>query len=443
MTHSLATKITFGSLLKFTLPTVIMMLCTSLYSIVDGMFAARFISTDALSAINIVFPLQSIVIAVGTMFGTGVTAIVAKKLGQGKKQEARENFTFITLCAFGFSILFTVGTLVFMQPILHALGANDAIYGYCFAYAVPLMLFQPASVLQLQFQYAMIADSKPNMGLASSLIGGVVNIGLDYFFIVILDMGIAGAALGTGLGFCIPSVVGLIYFSGNRKGLLCFVRPRAEGRVLLNSITNGSSEMVSNLSVSVTTLLFNLIMMRYLAQDGVAAITIVLYLDFLLVAVGLGYSMGVAPLISYNYGSGETEKLRRIFRISVILCSVFSLVITVGTIIFARPLVRIFAKPDTDVFRFAVAGLSIYAFGYLFKIFNLFSSAMFTAFSNGRVSAILSFVRTLLFLVPCTLGLTLALGANGVWYAVPIAELLSLVVGIWYLWKLRGRYHYL
>lgn len=441
--NPLAKKITLGSLLAFTAPTILMMLCTSLYSIIDGVFVSQFVSTDALSAVNIVWPLPSIVIAIATMFGTGISAVVTKKLGENKPMEAKENFTFVTLVAGIVGIVFAMVSLVFAEPIIRALGANDAIYEYCRQYALPLILFLPASMLQLQFQYALVANGRPMLGLKISLISGLVNGVLDFLFVVVFGWGVAGAAIATGIGYAIPAVFGIIYFSVNRQGALYFVKPKTDWRVLVASITNGSSEMVSNLSVSITTFLFNVTMMHFLGQDGVAAITIVLYIDFMLVAVNMGYSMGIAPLISYNHGAKEHGKLKSIFKLSTIITLIFSLAVTIGTALFAEPLVQIFAKSGTAVFEFAVMGLSIYALGYLFKGFNIFASALFTAYSNGKISALLSFVRTLVFIVASMLLLTAIFGAKGVWYSVPAAECLTLIVSIVALMKYRKAYHYL
>lgn len=442
MNHSLSQKISYRSLIQFTLPTILMLVFMSMYTIVDGMFVSRFVNTDALSAVNIVYPLLSIVIAMGTMFGTGITAIVAKKIGEGKRQEAKENFTFITICSVLVTLVISIVSLIFLEDIIYLLGANDAIFDYCYSYLFPLIFFLPASVLQLLFQYTMVANGNPNLGFVISLLGGIANMILDYVFIVPLNMGIAGAAYATGIGYMIPTVLGLIYFSVNRGADICFVKPKIDWSVLGNSIVNGSSEMVSNLSVSITTYLFNIIMMHFLGQDGVAAITIVLYMDFLLAAVNMGYSMGVAPLISFNYGCGDSDKLKKIVKMSFHFSTIFAIFVTVSTILFSGPLVSIFAQKGTPVFEFAVNGLFIYAFGYLFKGYNIFASALFTAFSNGKVSAILSFARTLVFIIVCILGLTAIFGVNGVWFSVPAAELLTLFLTFFYLKTYKDTYQY-
>ena len=425
--QGLERKITIPSILKFALPSMVMMVVMSLYTVVDGMFVSRLVGTDAFSAVNIVYPLLSFVIALGTMFGTGITAIVSRKLGEGKQQEANENVTFITLFAVGLGIVITILSFVFLEKIIYMLGANEDIYAYCYAYAFPLLIFQPANILQLEFQSLFVANGKPHIGLTVTVAGGLANVILDYVFI----------------GYCIPAFFSIFYFTFNRKAQLHFVKPKMDWRVLLNSMTNGSSEMVSNLSGSITTFLFNIIMMRLVGNEGVAAISILLYLDFVLIAISLGYSMGVAPLFSYNYGGGHVQKLRKLYKISVGFCMGVGVVMTVGTLLFSGTLASVFAERGSRVYELATAGLMVYAFGYLFKGYNIFSSAMFTAFGDGKVSAILSFMRTLVFLVAFLIGFSVLFGVNGVWSASLAAEFMAFALAVFYTIKKKSAYHYL
>lgn len=443
MNKALSQKITLPSLLKFTLPSMVMMVVMSLYSIVDGLFVARLIGTVAFSAVNLVFPLLGVAIALGTMFGTGLNAIVSRKLGEGKQREANENLTFVLFVVIAIGVIATVLCAVFLKDIIYMLGADEAVYGYCYDYAFPLMLFAAPCILQLMFQNLYIANGKPSIGLVMTITGGVFNVVFDYLFIAVFHMGIAGAAVATGIGNAIPAVFGLFYFALNRRGNLHFVKPKQAWSVFLHAMGNGSSEMVSNLSTSVTTFLFNIIMMRLVGHDGVAAISVLLYLDFILIAVCLGYSMGVAPLISYNYGCGNKEKLKKIFRLSMGLLTAVGVSVAALTFLFSRGLTSFFAPTDSQVFLLASAGLQIYALSYLFKGYNVFASAMFTAFGNGPVSALLSCMRTLVFLAIALVGLAALLGITGVWLACPVAELLSLVLTIIFIVRYRRRYHYI
>ena len=440
--NSLERKIDIRSVLKFTLPSIVMMVVMSLYTVVDGTFVSRLVGTNAFSAVNIVYPMLSVTIGLGAMFGTGTTAIVAMKMGAGRQREACETLTFIVLVTIGIGAVSSLVSLVYLKEILYALGANDTIYEDCWNYALPLVFFFMANILQIQFQALYVADGKPQVGLVVTIAGGLANVVLDYVFIAWFHMGIAGAAAATGIGYSIPALYGLFYFGFNRKGSLHFVRPRINMRALGHAASNGSSEMVNYLSTSITTFLFNIIMMRLVGPDGVAAIAILLYLDFVLIAISLGYSMGVAPLISYYYGADRAGELKRLFRISAGFCGAVGIVMTSGTVLFAEQLAGIFTGRGTAVFELAAAGLRIYAFGYLFKSYNVFASAMFTAYGNGVVSAILSFMRTLVFLVVSLIGLSVLFGVEGVWYASPAAELPAMVLALYYTVKYRKKYRY-
>ena len=442
MNHSLERSISVRSLLQFTFPSIVMMVVMSLYSVVDGMFVARLLDTNAFSAVNIVYPILSLIIALGTMFGTGITAIVSRKLGEGKRREACENVTFILAFSAVLGVVLAGVALFFLDDIIPLLGANEAVFDYCRAYLLPLILFVPAGLLQIEFQSLFVANGKPGAGLAVTVLGGVANIVLDYVFIRFCGWGIAGAAIATGIGYCIPALYGLLTFGIHRDAPLHLVRPKADWRVLLGTMSNGSSEMVSNVSASVTTFLFNIIMMRHLGPDGVAAISVIMYLDFVLIAIALGYSIGAAPLFGYNYGCGNVGRQRELYRLSVWLCAVTGVVLSITTIVLAKPLAGIFAHPGTAVYELSVTGLRIAAIGYLYKGFNVFSSAVFTAYSDGRVSAILSFMRTLVFLCGTLLGLTALFGVRGVWYATPLAELLALALCITYTVRYRKKYHF-
>lgn len=386
---------------------------------------------------------MSIVIGLGTMFGTGTTAIVSRKLGEGKQKEANQIVTFIILFTIGLGIAFSVVSCLFLGDIIHLLGANYAVFDYCREYALPIILFLPFSLLQVQFQSLFVANGKPGTGLLVTLVSGLANVFLDYYFIAVCNMGVAGAAVATGIGYFIAAVFGLYYFARHREAPLHFVKPRASMQTLMRAMTNGSSEMVSNLSTSVTTFLFNIIMMRLIGPDGVAAISILLYLDFVLIAINLGYSIGVAPLFSYNYGSGDCRKLKKLFRISLYFCTSVGVVMTAGTVLFADLLASVFSPAGSAVHALAATGLRIFAVSYLFKGFSIFISALFTAFGNGTLSAILSFMRTLILLVSAILLFSSLFGITGVWSATPAAEAIAFLLAAFLAWKYGKVYRYL
>ena len=444
MAHQeLERKISIGSLLQFAFPSIIMMIVMSLYTIIDGIFVSRLVGTAALSAVNIAYPLLSFVIALGTMFGTGVSAVVSIKMGEGRYKEARENISFITLVAVLTGCVIAVVSFLFLEDFIYLMGADDSIYQLCYDYLFPLLFFQPANILQLEFQSLFVANGKPYIGLGVTVAGGVANMVLDYVFIYTFDMGIAGAAIATGIGCSIPALYALVYFLFNRKVNLYFVRPKADWRVLFKTMTNGSSEMVTNLSACITTFLFNIILMRIVGQDGVAAISILLYIDFMLISVSYGYSMGIAPLISYNYGKKDIEKLHKLYRISLWFCVGVGIFMTSGTLLSSKGLALVFADRGSAVYNLTVSGLKIYAFGYLFKGFNIFTSAMFTAYGDGRISATLSFLRTLVFLVVLLLALPLFMGVEGVWFAPVLAEILAIVLALYFTVRKKTVYYYL
>ena len=418
MNHAIAREFHFFSLLKFSLPTIIMMIFMSLYTIVDGIFISRFVGTDALSATNIVYPVVNIIIGLAVMLATGGSAIVARQMGEGRLAEAKQNFSFVVLTGVAVGIVISAVSIIFLEPICYALGSSEKLIGYCKDYLGIMMLFAPVSILQMLF-----------------------NAVFDYVLIVPAQMGIKGAAYATAIGYCIPAVFGLAYFFFS-KNPLRFCLPKFRGKILVQSCLNGSSEMVTNLSSGIITFLFNIIMMRYLGENGVAAITIVLYGQFLLTALFLGFSMGVAPVFSYNYGSQNHAQMKRLFKICMWFVSVCSLLVFACSILFASPLVSVFSPAGTPVYDIAVNGFVLFSFSYLFAGVNMFSSALFTALSNGFVSAAISFLRTFVFIVLGIFILPLVLEVNGVWLAVPFAELLTLAVSCYFLKKKSSVYHY-
>lgn len=433
----------FTALIRYSVPTIAMMVFMSMYSIVDGAFVSKFVNTNALSALNIAYPLFNAVIAIGVMLGAGGSALIAKKMGEDKFQEAKENFSLIVYAGITIGITLTAAGAVFMKPLLKFLGSNDLLMNYCYDYAFTLLLFTTPTILQMIFQYLFITAGKPHLGLGLIIVGGCLNILLDYVFIVPLNLGIRGAALATGIGILVPSLSGLLFFSLNRNGTLYFVKTKIHMKILAHGCANGSSEMVTELSNAIVTFLYNAIMLRYLGEDGVAAITILLYVDFLLKAALLGFSMGVSPIISYNYGSQNVAQIKRIFKYCISFVLACSVIIYISSTLCAPYLTSIFAHKGSNVYNLAMSGFMLYNISFLFSGFNIFSSALFTAFSNGRVSAIISFLRTFLFLSAGLLILPPLIGIKGAWISVTISEGISLIMSLFFLIKYRKIYQYL
>lgn len=441
MTNKLDRDYHFSSLLKFALPSIIMMIFMSLYTMVDGLFVARFVGPDALSALNIVYPAMAVVLAVGVMISTGGSAVVARRMGEGDEGGAKQAFTTLVLCAAAVGVLFSLMGGFFAEPIARLLGAPDALVAYSAAYLRIMLLASPASMLQMVFQSFFVTAGKPGLGLGLTVGAGLTNIVLDYVFVVPLALGVRGAAYATVLGYCIPAVAGVSFFFLHKRGLR-FARPKWEPKMLGQACFNGSSEMVTNLSSAIITFLFNMYMLHFLGSDGVAAITIILYAQFLLTALYLGFSMGVAPILSFNHGAQNSARLHKIFRACMVFVLISSVVVFTLSMAFAEPIVSLFSPPGTSVYAIAVPGFRRFAPAFLFAGVGIFASALFTAFSDGLTSALISFLRTFGFILVALLVLPQVLGVNGVWLAVPVAEVLAAGVSALFLLWGRKKYGY-
>ncbi len=440
--NALAREFHTVSLIKFALPNIGMMIFLSLYTIVDGMFISRLVGTTALSAINMSFPLNSLQMAIGIMLGTGGSAIIARRQGEGRADEARQSFTMLVMVAALVGLCFAVLGNIFLDPILRALGTSALQWADCRIYTRIQLAFAPMLFLQTSFQTLFVTAGKPGLGLLTSVGGGITNMVLDWLFIGPMNMGVAGAAIATCLGYCVPSVIGLVYFFRNRSGSLFFVPFKFDGATLAAACGNGSSEMVSNIANAVTTFMFNMLFMRYRGEDGVAAITIAMYFQFVFTAVYFGFSMGVAPVISYKFGERNIPQLGRIFRI----CMTFVLACSLGAYLLSwvtlEPALTLFTPRGSGVYEIAMSGFPIYAVSFLLMGTSIFASSLFTALSDGLVSAIILFSRTLVFLAAMLLLLPLILEELGIWLAVPVAEGLGVMVSVYFLLKGRKKYQY-
>lgn len=442
MNNRFSKEYTFFKLIGFALPNIIMQIFMSLYTIVDGIFIARFAGSIALGSINIIFPLISVEMAISIMLAIGGSAIVAYKLGAGEQETALENFSLISLITLFIGIAAGIIGFVFMPNIVRFLGASELQFDLCVQYGTIVSIFSPAFFLQMLFQVFFITAAKPEIGLGLTMAAGFTNMLLDYIFIKVFGWGLSGAALATGMGACIPAVIGTIYFLFNRKGTIYFVKPKLDIKMLLKSCANGSSEMVTNLANAVTTFLFNYFFMRFYGEDGVASISIVMYFMFIFSAIDFGYATAISPIISFKQGSNDTKQLRAVIRsgfVFILITSIGMFILSITTISSA---LQIFAEPDSAVYAITHKGFPIFAISFLFMGINIFTSSMFTALSNGFVSAVISFGRTLIFLVAALVVLPFFLGSLGVWLAVPAAEILGLIVCFICLIKNQRRYGY-
>lgn len=426
MSHSINQDITPLGLLKFAAPSIVMMVFMSLYTIVDGIFVSRFLGSNALSSLNIVYPVINVAIALSTMIGTGGSAIISKYLGEGKKERAREALTQFVVLAVVLSVVLLVFSEMFLTPVSRFLGASDVLLVDCRVYLGASMLFAPACMLQAVFQSFMVTAGRPGLGLLLMTGAGISNMILDYVLIVPCQMGIAGAAFATGIGQCIPAVVGLCFFLFSKQDLH-FCRFKISGKEILNACYNGSSEMISQLSNAVITFLFNIVMMSLAGEHGVAAITILLYGQFLFNAAYMGFSIGISPIVGFQYGAGNRTKLRKIYRVSFVFVAISSIVVTVAAVFFSPAIVSVFTK-EPRTWELASVGFRMFAVNFLFSGINIASSGFFTALSNGKISALISFSRTLVFIVISLLILPRIFGIVGAWIAVPVAEFLTLII---------------
>lgn len=444
MSHSINQDITPVGLLKFAAPSIVMMVFMSLYTIVDGIFVSRFLGSNALSSLNIVYPVINVAIALSTMIGTGGSAIISKYLGEGKKERAREALTQFVVLAVALSVILLIFSEILLTPISRFLGASDVLLADCRVYLGASMLFVPACMLQAVFQSFLVVAGHPGLGLLLMTGAGISNMILDYVLIVPCRMGIAGAALATGIGQCIPAVVGLCFFLFSKQELR-FCRFKVSGKEILNACYNGSSEMISQLSNAVITFLFNIVMMSLAGEHGVAAITLLLYGQFLFNAAYMGFSIGISPIVGFQYGAGNRTKLRQIYRVSFVFVAISSVVVTVAAVFFSPVIVSIFTK-EQRTWELASVGFRIFAVNFLFSGINIASSGFFTALSNGKVSALISFSRTLVFIVISLLILPRILGIFGAWIAVPAAEFLTLIISGWMhrkYFRMPGKENYL
>lgn len=443
MRIQLSDHFTYRKLLRFTMPTVLMLVCTSMYSVVDGFFVSNFVGKTPFAAVNLVFPVSMGVAAIGFMLGTGGSAVVAKTLGEGKKELANQYFSMIIYVGVALSVVFSAVCFIFMPQIGRMLGATGKLLEHCIIYGRVLFLAETAFILQNMFQSFLVAAEKPSLSLKINIAAGLTNIVLDYVFIAVFQWGLAGAALATGMGQVVGGLAPLVYFARKNDSLLRLtVKVKLYGKVLLKTCGNGSSEMVTNLSTSLVNILYNFQLMRLAGEDGVAAFGVIMYVNFIFIAVFMGYSIGSAPVVSYHYGAGNHRELRNLYKKSILLLTAGGIILTLAAEVFSRPLVAIFVSYDQALTDMTVEGFRLFSLAFLFMGINVWGSAFFTALNNGLVSAAISFLRTLVFQVIAVLALPALMGITGVWIAVLAAEGAALIVTAGFLWKEKNEYHY-
>lgn len=442
MKIQLSEHFTYKKLLRFVLPSIVMMIFTSIYGVVDGLFVSNYVGKTAFAAVNLIMPFLMAISALGFMIGTGGSAIVAKTLGEGKKEQANEYFSMLVyLTLIGGIVLSALGIL-FSPLIARGLGADGALLTNCVLYARITLLSMPAFMLQNVFQSFFVTAEKPKLGLGVIVIAGVTNMVLDFLLVGVFQIGLAGAAFATVTSECIGGLFPILYFARKNSSLLKLGRTHFNGQIFLCACGNGSSELMTNLSSSIVNSLYNIQLMNLAGENGVAAFGTIMYVNFIFIAIFLGYSIGSAPLVSYHYGASNHDELKNLFQKSLRLIGIWGLMLFILAQLIARPLAAIFVGYDADLFSMTQNGFRIYCIAYLINGFNIYGSSFFTALNNGLISAAISFLRTLVFQLAAVLLLPLLLGINGIWSAVAVAELLTLGLTVTFFVRNRKKYHY-
>ena len=443
MKIQLSEHFTYKKLIKFTMPTIIMMIFTSIYGVVDGIFVSNIIGSEAFAAINLIWPVIMIFGSLGFMIGTGGSALVSKTMGEGNKEKANEYFSMLIYLLIIVGIILTLLGIVFIRPIAQALGAEGKMLSDCIIYGTTILVALTAFLLQNAFQSFLVVAEKPTMGLIISIIVGLTNMILDFLFIYVFKMGVFGAALATGISQLIGGIVPFIYFSRGNDTPLQLVKTKFDWKAIGKACTNGSSEMLTNISLSLVNILYNMQLMKYAGADGIVAYGIIMYVGFIFIGTYVGYSVGSAPIISYHYGAENKEELKNLLKKSLKLIGITSIVMTLLAEILAKPLASIFVSYDKQLLDMTIIAIRLYSISYIISGLNIFSSSFFTALNNGLVSAIISFLRTLVFQILAILIFPAIWGLNGIWLAIVFAEGSSLIISTIFLVANRKKYQYL
>ena len=442
MNIRLSDHFSYSKLIRFTLPTIAMMIFTSIYGIVDGVFVSNCVGSNAFAAVNLIMPVIMILGSTGFMIGTGGSAIVSKTLGEKKLEKASEYFSMlIYLCIVSGVILSAIG-IIFIKPLAGLLGATGDIANNCIIYGRTVFFMMTGLFLQNAFQSFLVVAEKPKLGLAVTLLAGFTNMFLDFLFVYVLRLGVFGAAVATGISQFVGAIIPVIYFASGKNNILHLKKCRFNKDIIIKTCINGSSEMVTNMSMSLVNMLYNMQLMKYIGTNGVVAYGIIMYVGFIFSGTYIGYSLGSAPVISYHYGAGNKKELKSLFKHSIILLVISSVIMTLLAEVLAKYLAGIFVSYDKQLLELTTTAIRIYSVSYLISELNIFASSFFTALNNGFVSAAISFLRMFLFQIIMILLLPVIIGINGIWIAVTAAEALAFVVSVIFVIINRKKYGY-
>lgn len=444
MRIQLSDHFTYGKLIRFTMPSIAMMIFTSVYGVVDGFFVSNFAGKTPFSAVNLIMPFLMIVATVGFMFGTGGTALVAKIFGEGDKEKANKYFSLFVYVSFALGVIFAILGIVFIRPISALLGAEGELLENCVVYARIILAALPFYVLQLLFQSFFPAAEKPQLGLAVTVLAGVTNMVLDAVLVILLpqEYKLAGAAIATAMSQFVGGVIPLFYFFRKNNSILRLGKTSFDGKAILKACANGSSEFMSNVSMSIVGMLYNIQLLKYAGENGVAAYGVMMYVSMIFSAAFIGYSIGVAPVISYHNGAQNYKESKGLLRQSLIMIGVFGVGMVAAAELLALPLSNIFVGYDAELMNLTVSGFKIFALSFIFMGFAIFSSGFFTALNDGLTSALISFLRTLVFQIAAVLLLQLIWEIDGVWISIVVAEVMAAAISAFFLVVKRKKYHY-
>lgn len=435
MIQAFSRPMSYGQYLKSLLPSVLTMIFLSFYTTIDGFFVSRYAGSDALAGINIVIPITCVTFGVAVMLATGAGAIIGEHLGRGEMEQANRIFSFMCLVLLAFSVTFTALGVAFLRPIAVLLGSSERLMPHVLPYALVVFLGTVPMAFKLFFEYLVRSDGNSKVGLAMSVAGLVLNVGLDYLFVGVFGLGTLGAAWGTTLSITASALIGLVYFL--RFGNIRFARPKADAKVLLKSCTNGSSEMFTEFSTGITTLLFNLMVMKYFGEDGVAAVTIIMYIYYFFISFYMGIAVAVAPVVSYNVGAQNPAKIREMLRYSFRTIAVTAALILAASLLGGQAIIHLFVQSG-NVFDITWQALRLFSPVFVFIGFNVFLSGYFTALGNGLTSAVISLLRSLVLVVLFIAVLPLLLEENGIWLTMPFSEAATVLVAV-QLYRMQGR----
>ncbi len=438
----LSDHFTYKKLLRFTLPSIAMMIFTSIYGVVDGFFVSNFVGKTPFAAVNFIMPFLMILGAFGFMLGTGGSALISKTMGEGKMEKAHSLFSMVICVSLLLGIVIAVLGVICIRPIASLLGAEGAMLDNCVLYGRIILAAIPAFMLQQEFQSFFIMAEKPQLGLYITVSAGVTNMILDALFMAVFQWGVAGAASATAISQVIGGALPLLYFWRPNTSLLKFTRPSFDGRALLRICANGSSELMSNVSMSLVSMLYNIQLMKYAGENGVAAYGVLMYVCMIFIAAFIGYTIGTAPVISYHYGAGNHSELGNLLKKSLIIVGIFSAGMLVLGEVLAKPLSILFVGYDADLLNLTLRGFMIFSFSFLFSGLAIYGSGFFTALNNGLISAVISFLRTLVFQTAAILILPRIWGIDGIWISIVAAEVMAALVTVLFWIGNRKRYHY-